>query len=120
MTKKNPKRFLLIVIAILVASELTTQLYDLVGELGGALTAVGTVAFYLFCGYKARKNATATFWFLLPCLVLTFLPLVFSLWSAEEEQFSWLLFTLNSLPFVFSFVVPVALLVWVYCRLPED
>ena len=119
--RKTPttKRLVFVAIILLVISESFALLVNLFGELLSYLTAIGIFAVYLYCGRKARQNATATFYFLLPCLIFTVIPFVYDFWSSEDA-FSWLTFIWNSLPFAFSFLLPVLLLMWVYYKLPND
>ena len=113
------KRLVLVAILLLVISESFALLVNFVGELLSYLTAIGIFAVYLYCGRKARQNAKATFYFLLPCLLFTVIPFVYNFWSSEDA-FSWFTFIWNSLPFAFSFLLPVLLLMWVYHKLPND
>ena len=113
------KRLVFVTIILLVVSESFALLVDLLGELLSYLTAIGIFAVYLYCGRKARQNAKATFYFLLPCLLFTVIPFVYNFWSSEDA-FSWFTFIWNSLPFAFSFLLPVLLLMWVYHKLPND
>ena len=107
------RRLLFITIILLILSELFSQVINLFSIIGGVIVIV----IYAYCAKMARESAKATFWFVVPTIFFTLIPLVIKLWPKEEPNsiLEYLLTSLfNNFSLLASFVIPVALLATAY------
>jgi len=107
------RRLIFITIILLILSEIFSQVINLFSIAGG----IGVIVIYAYCAKMARESAKATFWFIIPTIIFTLIPLIIKLWPKEEPD-SMLGYLITSLidnfPLLASFVVPVALLATAY------
>ena len=84
------------------------------GLIGGGLIA----AVYIYCGRKARVGKKYSAWILVPTIIFTIIPTFVKAWNYFTEQEASLLQRLWEYgPFLFSFLLPVVLLLLAYVEL---
>lgn len=116
------QRLLMVVIVLLIASQIMSLLFSLIGFAVGIIGAVFTIAVSWFATRKARQGARSTIWFMLPPLVFTGIPLTLKFFpgfigGGEEQILTLQSLLLSNLPFLLGFIAPVAMLLWGYWRL---
>lgn len=111
---------ILAVIILLIASQIMALLFTLVGYAVGIVGALFTIGVSWFATRKAKRGAKSTAWYMLPPALFTGVPLVLKFFPGEEDQdLSLQYLLLSNLPFVFGFLLPVILLLWIYWRLSK-
>jgi hypothetical protein len=109
---------LLLAVALLVITQVVGQVADLVGSVGAFLSGLVVAAVYVYCGRKARAGLHYQFWILAPTITFVVIPAAIKAWrfiSAEEQP--WWRILLEEAPFLFGFIIPLLLILWVYVAL---
>lgn len=83
----------------------------------GMLTALVVAGVTLFATRLAKAGSKGSFWFLLPTLLFTVVPLVIAVWSAFARDLSWIDRASMLVPFLLGFAAPILLLLVVYTQL---
>ena len=112
------RRLIFITIILLILSELFSQVVNLFSIVGGVVVII----IYAYCAKMARESAKTTFWFIVPTIIFTLIPLVIKFWPKEEPN-SILQYLISSVfdnfSLLASFVVPIILLSTAYYGLKK-
>ncbi len=114
MSDKTLRYIIASAIALLLVYQIGTLIYGLFGMAWGALSAVVVTAVSFFSARLAKAGGKNSFWFLLPTLLFTVLPVAYMVWKAITEDVSWFGLVARLAPFVVGFGAPVVLLLIVY------
>lgn len=114
MSDKTLRYIIASAIALLLVYQIGTLIYGLFGMVWGALSAVVVTAVSFFSARLAKSGGKNSFWFLLPTLLFTVLPVAYIAWKAITEDVSWFGRMARLAPFVVGFGAPVVLLLVVY------
>ncbi|MHC4441275.1 MAG: hypothetical protein ACYTBZ_23000 [Planctomycetota bacterium] len=118
--KDKTLRTLLAVAAVLLVLD---QLFDWLNELWSAATGfIGVIVVVIvsvICGRLARSSPGNVAYFFVPTLLFTVIPLVAKVWKFFTEEKSLLSRLLEIAPFLFGFVLPLGLLLFIYYELSK-
>ena len=117
MSDKTLRYIIASVIAMLLIFQIGTLISSIFGMAWGALSAVVVTAVTFLSVRLARAGGKNSFWFLLPMLLFTVLPIAFVVWRAVTEDVSWLDRVVKLTPFIIGFGAPIVLLLIVYYEL---
>ena len=121
MKTKNIRRVIVTVIALLVISEIARLTSKFMGHAGGLAGVIIPSAVYFYCARKARAGVNYTIWILAPTIILGVIPTVAKVWGFFTDEGPSLMQRIWEYgPFLISFVIPVALLVFVYIKTGKD
>ena len=117
MTIKTIRTIVLISNMLIVISEVVSWIYGLLGGIGSLVGALLMAAVFFYCGKMAKAGTRYSVWILIPTILFTVIPATAKVWSffAETEASTIKLLWLYG-PYFFRFVLPVALLLFVYVR----
>ena len=126
MTEKQSKRFrslIMFVIFWLFGAYIFELLVSVTGGVVGVLSALAAWGIHTVARLQAAKQVKTTwmfyFWLTVPMVLLFALPLVIkavALWQSEKP-WKWTDYVESLGPFVYQFIVPAAVLLYVYVRL---
>lgn len=118
MSDTTLRRLVALVIALLLVYQMGAIITGLFGMVWGVLSALVVAGVTFFATRLAKAGGKGSFWFLLPTLLFTVVPLIITIWSAFAAQdVSWLDRAASLVPFVLGFAGPVLLLLVVYYEL---
>jgi len=83
----------------------------------GVASSVVVAAVSFVSARLARAGGKGSFWFLVPTLIFTVLPIAVTVWSALTRDASWFDRLINLTPFLVGFGLPIILLLLVYYEL---
>jgi len=106
-----------IAVALLIVAELVSWFAQVLSITWGFIGALLVAGVTIFCGIQARNKARNTAWFLVPTVLFTLVPLIVKVWRIFTEEKSWLQKVWDHTPFLIGFLLPVALLIYVYLEL---
>ena len=104
-------------IALLLIHQIGALMAGLWGMAWGAVSALVVAGVTFLSVRLAKSGGRSSAWFLLPTLLFTALPLLFTLWKSLGQQVGWMDRAIALLPFVMGFVAPVLLLLAAYYEL---
>jgi len=104
-------------IALLLIYQIGTLITNLFSSVWGAVSAVVVAAVSLLSVRLARKGGKNSFWFLLPMLVFTFIPIALMIMRGLTESADWFDRLVMLTPYMVGFGVPMLLLLLVYYEL---
>ena len=118
MKTKSLRRVIVVIISLLVISEIARLASNLMGHAGGLAGVIIPAAVYFYCARKARAGVNYTIWILAPTVIFGIIPTVAKVWGFfTDEDPSLLQRVWEYGPFFISFVIPVALLLFIYIEL---
>jgi hypothetical protein len=117
MSDKTLRNVIAAVIAMLLIFQIGTLISGLLGMAWGAVSAVVIVAVSFFSARLARAGGKSSFWFLVPTLLFTAIPIVMTIWKAMSESTTWFDRAVVLAPFFMGFGAPIVLLLVVYYEL---
>jgi len=121
MKTKSLRKVIFVVITLLVISEIARLADKLMGHAGGLAGAIIPAAVYFYCARKARAGVNYTIWILAPTIIFGIIPTIAKVWGFfTDKEPSLLQRVWEYGPFFISFVIPVALLVFIYIELNKD
>ncbi len=106
-----------IAIALLIVAEFVSWFAQVLSITWGFICALLVAGVTVFCGIQARNRARNTAWFLVPTVLFTVVPLIVKVWRVFTEEKSMLQKIWDYTPFLIGFLLPVAILVYVYWEL---
>lgn len=104
------------VIVMLLVFQIGSLIAGLFGVAWGGVSAVVVAAVSFFSARLARAGGKNSFWFLLPTLIFTVIPVVYMVWQAFTAETSSMGFA-SLIPFVVGFGAPILILLVVYFEL---
>jgi hypothetical protein len=124
MSVKFIQKVLFVAIVLIVGSQFLEWLARIAGQAWGLVGGLLSVAVYVFCYYKARasvkETAKAFLWIFVPTVAFTVVPMGIWIYRfSHREQQSALVLIWQAIPLIFSFVIPVILLVFVHYSLSK-
>ena len=117
MSLATMKTLVLTALICLLLFQVGSWISAVAGALWGASAAVIVAGVSFVCARLARRGGQVTFWFLLPTVLFTVVPVLVHLWSAWQGQATLLSLCMDLTPLLLGFVCPVALLAIVYLDL---
>jgi hypothetical protein len=114
MSDKVLRYIIASVITLLLIFQIGTSISSLFGLVWGALAAGAVMIVSFFSARLARAGGKSSFWFLLPTLLFTVLPIAFTVWKVITEDVSWLQRIIGLAPFIIGFAAPILLLLVAY------
>ena len=117
MSDKALRYIIASVIALLLVFQIGILISSLFGLAWGASAAVAVMAVSFFSARLAKAGGKSSFWFLLPTLLFTVLPIAFTVWKTITEDLSWIERITRLAPFIVGFAAPILLLLVVYFEL---
>jgi len=117
MSDKMLRNVIAAVIAMLLIFQIGTLIAGALGMAWGAASAVVIVAVSFFSARLARAGGKSSFWFLVPTLLFTVIPIVMTIWKAMSESTTWFERAVAIGPFIVGFGAPIVLLLAVYYEL---
>lgn len=117
MSDKTLRRLIAIVIVLLLTFQIGTLFSGLFGMVWGVVTGSMVVAVSFFSTRLAKVGEKRTFWFLLPTLLFTVIPITFMIWKTLSADVSLLDRLIKLTPFIIGFGAPVILLLFIYYEL---
>ena len=117
MSDKTLRNAIAAVIALLLIFQIGTLISGALGMAWGAISAVVIVAVSFFSARLARAGGKSSFWFLVPTLLFTVIPIVMMIWKAMSESTTWFDRAVALVPFIVGFGAPIVLLLVVYYEL---
>lgn len=117
MSDKTLRYVIASVIALLLVHQVGSMVARLFGVLWGVLAALLVVAVSFASTRMAKTSGKTAFWFLLPALLFTVIPIGFMIWTAMTTDVTWLDRILTLSPILIGFTLPVVLLLMVYYEL---
>jgi len=117
MSDKTLRSVIAAVIAMLLIFQIGTLISGLLGMAWGAVSAVVIVAVSFFSARLARAGGKSSFWFLVPTLLFTVIPIVMMIWKTMSESTAWFDRAVALAPFFVGFGAPIVLLLVVYYEL---
>lgn len=111
-------RFLIAtVISLLLIHQIGTLISNVFGVAWGLASSVIVALVSFFSARLAKTGGKSSFWFLIPTLLFTIVPIVMTVLSAFTSDTSWLGRFVNMMPFLLGFGLPIILLLLVYFEL---
>ncbi len=117
MSDKTLRLFIAAVISMLLIYQIGTVIAGIFGMAWGAVSSIVVAAVSFFSARIARAGGKSSFWFLLPTLLFTIIPIAMRIWDAITGTTSWFDRLLSLTPFILSFGAPMVLLLLVYYEL---
>ncbi|MBL0141058.1 MAG: hypothetical protein IPP91_03095 [Betaproteobacteria bacterium] len=117
MSDKTLRYLVATVIALLLIHQVGTLIAGAFGAAWGALSALAVMAVSFLSARMARAGGKRSFWFILPTLLFTVLPIAYVIWSTLALETSWVDRLMGLAPFAFGFAAPLVLLLVVYYEL---
>ena len=118
MNIKPLRTIILFTIILIVISEVISWIYGLLGGVGGLVGALVVAAVFIYCGKMAKAGTRYSVWILVPTIIFTIIPATAKVWSFfADTETSTVKLLWQYGPYFFRFVLPVALLLYVYVKL---
>ncbi len=117
MSDKALRYIIAAVIALLLVFQIGHLIADLFGMAWGAVSAVAVGAVSFVSARLAKSGLKSSFWFLLPTLLFTVLPIGFMIWKAITSDARWFERMAELTPFIIGFGAPIILLLIAYFEL---
>jgi glucan phosphoethanolaminetransferase (alkaline phosphatase superfamily) len=106
-----------IVIVLLLTYQIGSLFSGLFGMAWGIVTGSIVAAVSFFTTRLAKVGEKRTFWFLLPTLLFTVVPITFMIWNTLSADASWFDRLIKLIPFIIGFGAPLILLLIIYYEL---
>lgn len=117
MSDKTLKLFVAAVISLLLIHQIGMLISGVFGMVWGLLASVIVAVVTFFSVRLAKAGGKGSFWFLLPTLLFTLVPIVIVMWRVFTRDTAWL-DRLGSIgPFFVGFALPIILLLLIYFEL---
>jgi len=118
MKTRNLRRVIVVIISLLVISEIARLASNFTGYAGGLAGVIITAAVYFYCARKARAGVNYTIWILAPTIIFGIIPTIAKVWGFFTDKEPSLFQRIWEYgPFFISFIIPVALLLFIYIDL---
>ena len=117
MSDKTLRFLVAVVISMLLIFQIGSLISNIFGMAWGVAAAVIVAVVSFFSARLAKSGSKSSFWFLLPTLLFTAVPVFMAVWNAFTSETSWVERLLDLAPFLFGFGLPVILLALVYYEL---
>jgi len=117
MSDKALRYIIAAVITFLLVFQIGHLIAGLFGMVWGALSAVAVGAVSFLSARLAKPGVKSSFWFPLPALVFTVIPIGFMVWKAMRSDARWFDLVAELTPFVIGFGAPIILLLIAYFEL---
>ena len=104
-------------ISLLLVYQIGTLIAGIFGMAWGVASSVIVAAVSFFSARLARAGGKRSFWFLMPTLLFTVVPIAVMVWNALASDAGWLDRLMRLAPFFIGFGLPVTLLLLVYYEL---
>ncbi len=111
------RKLVVLAISLLLIHQAGALLWALFGAMGGIASAAVVACVSLVCGRLARIGAGNTAWLLGPTILFTVIPLAIKIWRFATDDQGWFDKTMDLVPFLVGFLIPVLLLALVYAEL---
>lgn len=111
------RRIIMLATALLVLHAVGAWAYAALGVAGANVSAVVVVAVSVFSARMAAFGEGNNAWFVVPTMVFVAVPLAARLWRLFAVEDTWRARTVEFVPFLVGFAVPVVLLLVVYLAL---
>ncbi len=117
MSDKTLRYLIASVIILLLVFQIGTLIAGLFGVAWGVASAALVLVVSFVSVRLAKAGTTNSFWFFLPALLFTVLPIAFKVWKAVTEPMSGFERMVQLTPFFVGFMAPIVLLLLVYYEL---
>jgi hypothetical protein len=114
------RRFLVAAaISLLLIFQIGTLVSGIFGMAWGIVSSLAVAAVSFLSARLARAGGRSSFWFLLPTLLFTVVPIAATLWSALTADVSWFERLVQLAPFMVGFGLPMIFLLLMYYELRQ-
>ncbi len=117
MSDKTLRLLVAIIIGLLLVYQVGSIISDIFGWGWGIITAAIVAGVSFFSVRLAKANGASTFWFMLPTMLFTIIPISWMLWKGFTGESSGFERFLNLSGFFIGFAIPMALLFIIYFEL---
>ena len=117
MSDRTLKHLVASVILLLLVYQVGTMVAGLFGIAWGILTGVAVTAVSFLTSRLAKAGVKNSLWYLLPTILFTILPIVYTAWKVLGHNSGWFDRLRRLTPCAAGFVLPMILLAIVYCEL---
>lgn len=117
MSDKTLRLLVAAVISLLVIYQIGTLISGVFGMAWGLVSTVVVAAVSFFSAQLAKAGGKSSFWFLIPTLLFTVVPIVITVWNTFTNDTSWIARLTSITPFFVGFGLPIVLLLLVYYEL---
>jgi uncharacterized membrane protein len=117
MSDKTLRLLIAAVIVMMLVFQIGTLISAAFGMAWGAVSAVIVAVVSFFSARLARAGSQNTYWFMLPTLLFTVIPIVYMIWQAITSNVSGWARLASFVPFMIGFGIPVLVLLAVYYEL---
>jgi len=117
MSDRTLRFVIAVVISMLLVYQVGTLITSIFGTAWGVASSVIVAVVSFFAVRLAKAGGKSSFWFLLPTLLFTVVPIVIAVWQALTSEGNWIDRLFSLIPFFVGFGLPIILLVLVYYEL---
>lgn len=117
MSDRTLRFFVAGVISLLLIHQIGVLVSAALGATWGLVSALVVAAVSFFSARLAKAGGKGSFWFLIPTLLFTVIPIVMTVWNAFTSEASWLDRLIGLAPFFIGFGLPIVLLFLTYIEL---
>jgi len=104
-------------ISLLLIHQIGVLVSGALGAAWGLASALVVAAVSFFSARLAKAGGKGSFWFLIPTLLFTVMPIVMTVWNVFTSEASWLDRLIGMAPFLTGFGLPITLLFLSYIEL---
>lgn len=104
-------------ISLLLIHQIGVLVSGALGAAWGLALALVVAAVSFFSARLAKAGRKGSFWFLMPTLLFTVIPIVMTVWNAFTSEASWLDRLIGMAFFLTGFGLPIILLFLAYIEL---